>query len=356
MDTQEKKEGVQHSETGSGNLLIDAAFGAFLGVCKLCEMCVKRHEKKKWDKLAKSIKVGDDYTGFVNAKFCLEVRALEGVGVRLAIEVPSYEEYDGVYKDYLQHFSNPFQPCFTDHIDEPGFGTLRECYGEERRLNAAVKIAANDGLRFGATTGWDFDRFPGPSAKMVKVTDRKDTIMSVFKDLAEDHEPLRLTVACLDAEHHAVWFCCEKFERRFIERIQKIRQGVEQATKEHVELLACKTIQGEIVRAGENKKHFEVRLEGVCLHDVQLNEPKWSEAQRYACLTTGYFNDYICENWLTRHEFSIVSCRGGIVCVSSNTIDGALGIEQTPSSRLQLGGGKFVPRSIPAAERAIVID
>lgn len=357
METQEKKNGVQHSEGGSGNLLIDAAFGAFLGACKLCEICVKKHEEKKWDKLAKSIKAGDEYTGFVNSKSCLEVRALEGVGVRLAIEVPSYGEYDGVFKDYLQHLSNPSQPCFADRVDEPGFETLRECYGEECRLNAAVKIAADGGLRFGAGIDPFLDSFSAPSAKMVTVTDRKDTIMSVLKDLAKDREPLKLTVACLDAEHHTVWFCCEKIERCFIERRQKIRQGVEQATKEHAAVLACKTIQGEIVRVDGNKRNFEVRLEGVGLHDVQLNEPKWSDAQRYACLTTGYFNDYICENWLTKHEFSVVDCRGGIIHVNSNTIDKALGIvydtyDGPSAGRGFAGGGGFVPRSILAVDAA----
>lgn len=357
MDTQEKKEGVQHSEDGGGNILIDAAI---VCICKLYSM----HKKKKWDKLAKSIKVGDEYTGFVNAKSCLEVRALGGVGVRLAIEVPSYEEHDGVFKDYLQHFSNPFQPCFTDHIDEPGFGTLRECYGEECRLNAAVKIAANDGLRFGPCS----DQFPGsfsaPSAKMVKVPDRKDTIKLVLEELAKDREPLKLTVACLDEKNRTVWFCCEKIERCFSEGLQKIRQGVEQATKEHAAVLACKTIQGEIVCVDGNKKNFEVRLEGVCLHDVQLNEPKWSDAQRYACLTTGWFNDYICENWLTKHEFSVVDCQGGVIHVNSNTIDKALGIMHDTSDipsvggRCFAGGSGFVPRSIPpvgAAARSVCV-
>ena len=357
MDTQEKKDSVQHSGDGDFNPLGAAVGlalgGAVLGISKLCSM----HEKRKWDKLAKSIKVGDEYTGFVNAKSCLEVRALEGVGVRLAIEVPSYGEYDGVFKDYLQHLGNPSQPCFADRVDEPGFETLRECYGEEQRLNAAVKIAANGGLRFGAGIDPFLDSFSAPSAKMVTVTDRKDTIMSVLKDLAKDREPLKLTVACLDAEHHTVWFCCEKIERCFIERRQKIRQGVEQATKEHAAVLACKTIQGEIVRADGNKKNFEVRLEGVCLHDVQLDEPKWSEAQRYSCLTTGYFNDYICENWLTKHEFSVADCRGGIIHVNSNTIDRALGIvhdtfDGPSAGRGFSGGGGFVPRSILPVDAA----
>ena len=307
MEPENKHE--QHLADGSDDLLV-AGVGwvlqkAVIGGAKLYSL----HQKKKWEKVADGIKVGDTYTGALNEKAGLEVHALEGVRVGLVLEEESFE----------------------GQIDNPGFETLRECYGAEGRLSASVSIAMQEGLDFSSfSVESPSSASQAPSSKMIRVTNRKETLNSTLVDFAKAGENLELKVACLDSERLTVWFFCEKIEREFIKRVQSMREGVDAATKEHCAILAQKTISGKIVGSSGDSRDFEVSLSGVSLHDVRLKEPAWNAKQRYECLTTGYFKDYIRENWLGDHEFTC-KCVGGEVFVNSLTIDRALGIEHKAS-------------------------
>ena len=297
---------------GSENLLVDAVALGLTGIVSGCLKIWSVRQKKKWDKTTRNLKIGDVYTGFISDQLKLKISDFEDIKIGFAVADNS----------------------IAMHIDDAGAELLRESYGEEQRLNSAVKLADKSGLHFSQSS----IASGKPSSKMIVLEEREKVIENVLSGILKDGHTLSLKVAYMDVENLIVRFYCEVVERAFIHQLRRLRAGVDAARAEHEMLAEGKNICGEIIRSKTNSAEFTVRLDQINLHDVTLSEPNWNDSQRYKYLTSGYFNDYVCENWLDKHEFTVLNCNGGSVNVESVTIAKALGLDERVKSRRRSPG------------------
>lgn len=286
--------------------------------------------KKKWKKLSGSLKVGDSYEGVLTQDgLRLKVPALKDVLVGFALADKTAEE----------------------RMADSATATLRACWGMEEKLETALSLAHKEGLELRRDVSvyspqpWQLAGGVMPKTKMRTVPTRENLVKLVISDFVKEARPVNLKVAYVDDNKRAVFFSCEALERLFFNRVEYYLKGVELATKAHAAVIAQKTFKGEIVRVPGEKNVIEVRLDGVDMHRVFLAEPAWDFKTQFACLSTGSFDDYICENWLTTHEFILKEHDGPCLIVRSATINKALGIDEAKAEKIAFLEDSLVPNA-----------